>query len=248
MNAMLFVSALLMGVLGSSHCVVMCGGVVAMTCSAMPLARRRRPVAQLPMLLAYNGGRITSYILAGTLAGAIGTTLQSVGAVQAATLGLRLAAGLMMIGLGLYLAGFGGALRWAEHAGAPLWRRIAPLAKRLVPVRGPLQAFALGSLWGFLPCGLVYAALASAVASGSVLGGAITMGAFGLGTLPMLLGMGSAAALLTRVVRGRRVRLAGALVVATFGLVQIGDAGVAFARADRSPPCCAGHQHPVAAR
>jgi len=248
MSFTLLLSALLMGLLGSSHCVVMCGGVVGMTCSALPLARRGKPLAQLPYVLGYNAGRVASYAAAGALAGALGTTLASLGLVQQAGLGLRLAAGLLMVGVGAYLAGFGRALRWLERAGEPLWRRIAPLARRLIPVRTPLHAIALGLLWGWMPCGLVYAALAAAVTSGSSLGGAATMAAFGAGTLPMLITMGSAAGFMVRLARAPRMRVAAALVVAAFGLVQIEHVGVAWARGEQTGThaCCA-HAAPTVA-
>lgn len=243
MSGMLVVSALLMGLLGSTHCVVMCGGVVAMTCSALPLARRTSMLAQLPYVLAYNAGRITSYAVAGAVAGAIGAGVGSLGVVSHWLLGLRFAAGMLMIAVGFYLAGWGTALRWVERAGEPVWRRVAPLARKLVPVRTPPQALALGLVWGWMPCGLVYAALAASVTSGSWSGGATTMAAFGLGTLPTLVAMGSATALVTRVARSRRMRVAAAIVVAAFGVAQIAHAGVAWAAVDRAgtPECCAGH-------
>jgi sulfite exporter TauE/SafE len=201
----------------------------------------------MPYVLAYNAGRIASYAAAGAVAGALGTTLQSLGAVEQVGLGLRLAAGLVMIGLGLYLAGFAGALHWAERAGEPLWRRIAPLARRLVPVRTPAHAVALGLLWGWMPCGLVYAALAAAVTSGSSIGGAVTMAAFGVGTLPTLITMGSAAGLASRLARRPRVRMAAALVVGTFGILQIGHVGVAWASgAGATHACCAHDTPPIA--
>jgi sulfite exporter TauE/SafE len=237
MTPMLLVSALLMGLLGSSHCVVMCGGVVAMTCSALPLARRGRVGAQLPYVLAYNAGRIASYAAAGAVAGALGATLASFGVVERAQLGLRVAAGVMMIAVGLYVAGLARALRWLERAGEPAWRRIAPIARRLVPVRSPPQALALGLLWGWMPCGLVYAALAASVTSGGALGGAATMVAFGAGTLPTLVAMGSAAALVARLARVRWIRAAAGVAIVAFGVVQIAHVGVAWASAD-AHACC----------
>jgi sulfite exporter TauE/SafE len=247
MSAMLILSALLMGLLGSTHCVVMCGGVVAMTCSALPLARRAGILAHLPYVLAYNAGRITSYALAGALAGALGALAGSFDAVSQAMLGLRFAAGFLMIAVGFYLAGWGGALRWMERVGEPAWRRIAPLARKLVPVRTPGQALALGLVWGWMPCGLVYAAVAASLTSGSLLGGAATMAAFGLGTLPMLVAMGSAAALMTRVARSRGMRTAAAVIVVTFGVVQITLAGRAWAAGSRGkPPTCCAHHGPAA--
>ncbi|MGD0530310.1 MAG: sulfite exporter TauE/SafE family protein, partial [Polyangiaceae bacterium] len=84
MSPVLVVSALLMGLLGSTHCVVMCGGVVAMTCSALPLSRRGGLRAQLPYLLAFNAGRIASYAAAGAMAGVLGASVASFGAVTQA--------------------------------------------------------------------------------------------------------------------------------------------------------------------
>jgi uncharacterized protein len=242
-TAMLLVSALVMGLLGSTHCVVMCGGVVAMTCSALPPARRGKPLAQLPYTLAYNAGRIGSYAAAGAIVGGVGISLRTLGGVEQVTLGLRFGAGLMMIAIGFYLAGVGGALRWAEHVGEPLWKRIAPLARRLVPVRTPVQALALGLLWGWMPCGLVYAALAASLTSGSVLGGAATMAAFGCGTLPTLVAMGSAVALVARLARTRWIRAGAAFAIVCFGVVQIAHAEEAWAGVARTgtPACCKGH-------
>jgi sulfite exporter TauE/SafE len=246
MNGLLLGPAWLMGFLGSTHCVAMCGGVVAMTCTAMPLARRSRLAAALPYTLAYNVGRIASYAAAGALAGAMGGTLASLGLAERAQLGLRLVAGAMMIAVGLYVGGLGRPLRWIERAGEPVWKRIAPIARRLVPVRSPSGAFLLGLLWGWLPCGLVYAALAAAVTSGSALGGAATMAAFGAGTLPMLLAMGSAATVVARVARVRAVRIAAGVCIAAFGIVQLVHTGRAWAavRSGATPVCCAGHHHP----
>jgi sulfite exporter TauE/SafE len=244
MSAVLLVSALLMGLLGSTHCVVMCGGVVAMSCSALPVARRGRPWAQLPFVLAYNTGRIASYATAGAVAGAVGATLASFGAVERVQLGLRLAAGVMMIAVGLYVAGLARALRWIERIGEPVWRRVLPFARKLVPVRSPVQALALGSLWGWMPCGLVYAALAAAVTSGSALGGAATMAAFGLGTLPTLVAMGSAAAVAARVARTRWARAVFGAAIVLFGIVQVAHVATAWAAVgEGAHPCCAAAAH-----
>jgi sulfite exporter TauE/SafE len=246
MTLMLLLSAALMGLLGSTHCVLMCGGVVAMTCSALPPARRGKLRAQLPHVLAYNAGRIASYALGGLIAGAAGATLKSVARVEVAAIGLRFGAGVMMIAMGFYLGGFGRALRWAETMGEPIWRRIAPVARSLVPVRTPWQALALGLLWGWMPCGLVYAALTASLASGSAAGGMATMVAFGIGTLPMLVAMSSTAAVVARATRSAGVRAAAAVLVACFGVAQIGAAERAWAASARSgaPVCCAGHAIP----
>jgi sulfite exporter TauE/SafE len=243
MSTMLLVSATLMGLLGSTHCVAMCGGVVAVACGALPTTRRARPLAQLPYTLAYNAGRVASYACAGALAGLLGSTLASFGFAERAFLALRVLAAALMIAVGLYLAGFVRVLRWAERAGEPVWRRIAPLARRFVPVRTPGHALVLGLMWGWMPCGLVYAALGAATTAGSALGGAATMAAFGLGTLPTLLAMGSAAAVVARLSKTPAIRTAAAVVILGFGALQVAHVGRAWASAG-SPSChscCARH-------
>lgn len=243
MTAMALASALLMGLLGGAHCVVMCGGVVAMSCSALSVTRRVRPGAQLPYLLAYNTGRIASYAMAGALAGALGSTMASVGGAHHAQLGLRLAAGVLMVAVGLYIGGFARALKWIEHLGAPIWRRIAPLGRRLLPVRSPIAALALGALWGWMPCGLVYSALVAAAASGSAVGGAATMAAFGMGTLPALVVMGSAVAVIARAARHPSVRAAAGALMFTFGVVQVTHVASAWSATSRDREhCCPGHR------
>lgn len=243
MSPALLGSAWLMGFFGSTHCVVMCGGVVATVCSTMDLRKRPSPARQAPLVLAYNAGRIASYTAAGAAAGSVGAAVGSLGPVDHARLALRLAAGVVMLLVGAYVSGFGGALRWAERAGMPLWNRVRPWALRLVPLRTLPAAFALGLVWGWMPCGLVYAALAAAVAGGSAVEGAATMAAFGLGTLPMLVAMGSAAALVARAARIRWVRSAAGAVLVAFALLHLAHTGRAWAaaQAGATRPCCADH-------
>ncbi|HLK39881.1 MAG TPA: sulfite exporter TauE/SafE family protein [Polyangiaceae bacterium] len=240
----LVVPALLMGLVGSTHCVVMCGGVVATTCSALPLQRDARWRAQVGHVVAYNVGRVTSYACAGGIAGALGASLASFALVERAQLGLRLVAGALMLAVGLYVCGFARALRWLERAGEPLWRRIAPVARRLVPVRSPVQALALGLLWGWMPCGLVYAALAASVASGSGPSGALAMASFGAGTLPMLVAMGTAGAAVARAARIRWVRVAAGVALVTLGATQTAQAWQASPAIAHggAHACCAGHR------
>jgi sulfite exporter TauE/SafE len=131
---------------------------------------------------------------------------------------------LFLVLMGLYLAGWWNALSRVERFGGLLWRRIEPLGRGLLPVRSVHQGFALGLLWGWLPCGLVYSALVWTVAAGGALQGASLMFAFGLGTLPNLLLMGVAAAQIQRWVRNPAIRaIAGALVI-LFGLMLLYDA------------------------
>jgi sulfite exporter TauE/SafE len=244
----LFVAAWLMGLLGSTHCVVMCGGIVAVSCSAIPLGRRKSAAAQVHYLFAYNAGRILSYAAGGAAAGAIGAAVASLASVERAALGLRLVAAVWMLLVGIYVMGARRALDWVERLVQPVWRRVAPLARRLLPRPSACSALALGLLWGFMPCGLVYAAFAAAATSGTPLRGAALMAAFGGGTLPMLLAMGSAAAAVSRMARIRWVRLAAGAVILSFGLLQIAQVGPAWASVGRagSRPSCPLHHGTLA--
>lgn len=214
-------TAFFTGMLGSVHCVGMCGGIVGALTLGVDPARRATPLGMMPVLSAYNVGRLVSYGVAGAVAGLAGQWL--VGAVVPGGFVLigRVIAGAFMILLGLYLGGWWFGLAVLETAGARVWRRIEPLGRRLLPVRTPGQALLIGLLWGWLPCGMVYAALAWALAAGSALNGALVMLAFGAGTLPMMLAVGTAGAWLTRATRRPAIRRAIGLIVILFGLYTL---------------------------
>jgi sulfite exporter TauE/SafE len=206
----LLVSALILGLLGGGHCLGMCGGLMGALTLAIPAEQRGR---RLRLLLAYNLGRILSYALAGLLLGMAGWALGN----SPLALGLRILAGLLLICMGLYLAGWWSGLTRIEGIGRLLWRHIQPQASRLLPVRSLPQALLLGALWGWLPCGLVYSTLLWAASQGNALDSALLMLAFGLGTWPVLLASGLLAERLNALLR-RRVRIAGGLLVILFGL------------------------------
>ena len=209
--------AFLVGLLGGVHCIGMCGGIVGAISLGMPGEQGTR----WPMLLAYNLGRIASYTLAGAIAGGLGFFFSGLLPVQQAQQILLGVAGIFMILLGLYLGGWWNLLSYVERAGGHLWKKIEPLGRGLLPVRRVRQGLALGMLWGWLPCGLVYSVLIWAVSAGSAGEGALLMLAFGLGTLPNLLAMGAAAGQLQRLVRHVWVRRAAGLMIIAFGLVQL---------------------------
>jgi len=217
-------SALLVGLFGGVHCVGMCGGIVGALTLGVAGATQRGTVAMLPYHLAYNLGRLASYTLAGALAGGLGGALFSLVSVHQAQSMLQLFAGLFMFALGLYLAGWWGGLARIERVGGMLWRRLEPVGRRFLPVTSPAQAFGVGLVWGWLPCGLVYSVLVWALASGSALDGALLLLSFGVGTLPTLLLMGVAAARLGRFVRRPWPRrIAGGLVM-LFGVTMLARA------------------------
>lgn len=202
----------LVGLLGGTHCVGMCGGIVAAISMQLP-----GQGTHFSYHFAYNAGRILSYGTAGALAGAVGSTtllLEQVWPVQQVLYAL---ANLMLILLGLYLAGLWQAVTRIEQLGGLLWRQIQPFSKSLLPVRNPGQAFLLGALWGWLPCGLVYSVLITALASGNAISGAAAMLAFGLGTLPNLIAMGLFAQQLQALTKNIWVRRVAGLLVAGYG-------------------------------
>jgi len=208
-----YVSVFLVGLLGGVHCVGMCGGIV----TALSLSSTTRRPA-LPMLLAYNFGRIASYALAGAIVGAIGASTLLLERFVPAERVLYGVANIMLILLGLYLAGLSRAVLVLERVGGVVWARLQPLMKRFIPVRTLPQAFFTGAVWGWLPCGLVYSVLISALATASAVHGAMLMLAFGAGTLPNLLAMGLFAQRLQTLTRKPGVRLAAGLLVAAFGV------------------------------
>jgi len=212
------VSAFLVGLAGSGHCVGMCGGIVGALCLGLPPSARARPARLAPYLLAYNAGRISSYAFAGAIAGGAGATVAGLAGPETARLAGRVLAGGFMVALGLYVAGWWPGLAWLEHLGGMLWRRIEPLARRVLPVRTPVQALGAGLVWGWLPCGMVYSALVLALATGSAATGAGVMAAFGLGTLPMLLVMGAAAGRLAVLARQPLARRIAGVFILGFGL------------------------------
>lgn len=200
----------IVGLLGGGHCVGMCGGIVGALSLQSP---QGRPVFLVN--LAYNLGRIFSYVSAGLLAGWLG---QAAGRLLSLQLGLYLFASAMLVAMGLYLLGVTQLLTPLERGGQSLWKRVQPITGRFLPVRGVAQALPLGLLWGWLPCGLVYSALTTALAAGSAGKGAVLMLAFGLGTLPNLLLAGLLLTRFRRFAQARATRLVSGLLVLGYGL------------------------------
>ena len=163
----------------------------------------------------YNIGRILSYSFAGLVAGAIGTgVLASAGFDQGHAI-LRAIGVAMMIAIGLYLAGWLPQLAIVEKIGVPVWKKLEPVGRKLLPVASLPKALAYGLIWGWLPCGLVYFVLLWALTAGNAVQGALTMLAFGIGTLPTLLATGFMTSWLTRFARSPTARqVVGLLIVA----------------------------------
>ena len=215
----------LTGVLGGVHCAGMCGGLVAafsgQTAAGKP---------HWPLHLSYNLGRIASYSVAGAVAGAIGSLGLLLDGVLPVQLALYVVANLLLIALGLYLAGVSAAVARIEAVGKALWRRLQPLMRHFLPATTVPRAFALGTLWGWLPCGLVYSVLAMALLSGDVPSGVVIMLAFGLGTLPNLMAAGLLIRRFRSAVTAKPVRLASGALVLGFGVYGLANAATLSAQ------------------
>ena len=206
------ITALLIGMFGASHCLVMCGGIAAAVGNNSATARG----GKLSAILAFNLGRISSYSAAGALVGLLGLWLQQQH--DALLLLLRSIAGLMLVLMGLYVARWATWLTRVEQAGQWFWKRVQPSAGKLMGRTNLSARFALGMVWGWLPCGLIYSTLSWVAANGEPLMGAITMATFGLGTLPALFAGSLAAANLNRFLNHQITKQTAGVLLIGYGL------------------------------
>ncbi len=213
-----FLSVFLVGLLGGTHCVGMCGGIVgALSLSAGEAGGGRRVGLQA----AYNVGRIASYGAAGAAAGTAGSAGLLAEELIPVQQGLYAAANLMLIALGLYMTGLWRGVARLERAGGLLWRRLQPWTARMLPIDSVPRAFVAGTVWGWLPCGLVYSVLFTALLSASPVTGALVMLAFGAGTLPNLMAMGWFAGSLKGFLQRPWVRYGAGAVIIAFGIAGL---------------------------
>ncbi|MBV5347239.1 sulfite exporter TauE/SafE family protein [Lamprocystis purpurea] len=216
-----YLLALAVGLLSAPHCVGMCGGIVGALSFSLPVCVRERPVRFGAFLLAYNLGRILSYAAAGALFGWFGALMLGLSNYAWAYDGLRVLAAVIVVGIGLSIGGWLPRMAAVERFGEPLWRRLEPWGRRLLPVRTLPRALLFGAVWGWLPCGLVYGMLISAPAQGGAAAGALYLALFGVGTLPALLTTGFLAGRLYGLGQNRRFKVAAGFLVIALGLVTL---------------------------
>lgn len=195
------------GLLGSAHCLGMCGGISGLFAVGATVTSMK---TQLPLAIAYNVGRVLSYALLGVAVAALGGA--TVGKIPMLAGPVRLASGLLIILIGLQVAFNWRLLAPVEKLGAAIWNRLAPRAKGLIPVTSIASAAGLGLIWGWLPCGLVYGALLLAATTADPVDGGLVMVAFGLGTMPAMIATGLSASKLSAFMSRNRLG-AGVLIV-----------------------------------
>jgi len=207
--------AFVTGLLGTGHCIGMCGGLV----SALSLSEVGRKGGWLFHLL-YNTGRIATYTFIGAVVGWLGSALAYTDKFKAVTRSLLVGSDLFIILVGLGTAGLFTWLNAAKLDFPGPTQLMTAATGRLRKMPPALAALPLGLLFGFIPCGYLYAVAITAAQSASVATGALMLLAFGLGTAPSLFLFGSAAHWLSGRARSWMLRIAG-LVVAGMGVINL---------------------------
>jgi sulfite exporter TauE/SafE len=215
------VSILAIGLLSAVHCSGMCAGIMGALSLSLPPELRGHRLWRAGYVLLFNLGRLLTYAGLGALAGAAGFGLFDTLPPHWATAAVRGIVATVLVLVGLHLSGLLPRLTRLESLGAPLWRLVEPLGRRLLPVRSPAQALLYGMVWGFLPCTLVYAMLLMALSAGGPWEGAQSMALFWLGSLPAMLAAGTLAQTLARLTRRPLLRPVGGLALVLSGLASL---------------------------
>jgi hypothetical protein len=213
-DGLVLLAAFASGLLGTVHCAAMCGGIATSLASSKDDGLW---MAALP-----NLGRVLGYALAGAIVGGLGGGLLGIARVPELGIAMRALVGIVLVIAGLRLLDVRGRLpRFGGGAGARLWQWLAPVRARAWPADTVGKRLALGLAWGWMPCGLSTTLLAAAWLQASAAHGALTMAAFGLGTLPMMIPLTWAGARIgQRLQRGGLRIAAGGLVIGA-GLLTV---------------------------
>ncbi len=197
------------GVIGGfGHCIGMCGPLVA----SYTLARTTRPLPLFTRMsphLLYNSGRITTYTLIGGVMGLSGSFVNVAGRLAGIQNVVAVIAGVMMILMGMSIAGISGNTAWIERHNLAVLR----LAQRVFAFSSSFRYYPLGLILGFLPCGLSYTVFIASAGTGGLFPGMLTAFLFGLGTLPALILFGAVMSFLSAALRSRIYRTGGAIVI-----------------------------------
>ncbi len=245
-------AAFVIGLFSTVHCLGMCGGISGALTAGVDPSQRAHAGRLVLFSTTYSLGRITTYTIAGAVTGALGGSIVTHMGPQGAWIA-QLVAASFLAALGLYIAGWLPGLAKLERIGLPLWRRLEPVGRRLLPVRRLPHAYAFGLVWGWLPCGLTYSALIYTLGAGGALQGAGFMLFFGLGTLPAMAAAGAAAGAVLNWIRRPPVRRAfGVVIIITaiamplahrLDLLGHGDGHSHGAAEHAHQPADSGHDH-----
>ncbi len=240
----------MLGLLSAPHCTAMCGGIASALILQSNRATKAVSESTTMKFHAANGtfvqhststfaaadsrnalssafyfgtGKLLGYGLLGVIAGSAGLGFLSldVTATGIAMAVLRSIAGLLMIAMGLYTAGWWLGLHKLESVAFRLWQ---PLLKGIgnLDMGSSTNKVAIGAIWGLLPCGLVYSVLALALAAGNPVSGALVMLSFGLGTLPFVMSVGGLTHVLLPALANRNFRIITGILLIGFGVISIG--------------------------
>ncbi len=209
-------SALLMGLIGSTHCIGMCGGIISTLSTNF---NGKSDSQSFTIQIFYNVGRITSYSLFGLLVGIFSSQLMQL-LPNPHVVSMKIT-GIFFILLGLYISQLINSFKYLEGAGQKIWLKIEPFGRKYLPAQNNWSAFKLGLVWGWLPCGLVYSALAMAVTQINPIHSAFIMIAFGLGTLPTLLLIGHFAQNVKTILQNKAVRYLLGLILIAYGISSV---------------------------
>ena len=172
------ITGFILGLTSNFHCIGMCGPIAL----AIPLNRKNNRTIFFGAIQ-YNFGRIISYALLGAIVGMIGISIHTFGILQ----WLSILSGLFLIGYAWrkYLSAL-----FSQHLPAlPIQKHLNSALGKAIRSKHPMKLSILGILNGFLPCGMVYAALLNALLTGEIIGSTLAMIFFGVGTLPAMIGV-----------------------------------------------------------
>ena len=227
---------LVASLVGSPHCAGMCGGFVAFYTGQSSTG------PTWPAHLAYNAGRLTSYVTLGAIAGGVGAGINQLGAMAGIARAAAIGAGLLMIGWGIATLLLARGIRVPMISGRWLGRVSQGLITRLRGHPPAVRALLLGLFTTLLPCGWLYAFVATAAGTGSVAGGSLAMAAFWLGTVPMMAGLGLAGQRLFGPLRRHLPAITAAALV-IIGLLMVTGRMSRMSRAMERPAVLQGHEH-----
>jgi sulfite exporter TauE/SafE len=226
MSLGLLASAFLFGLAGGLHCLTMCGGFLAAIMSR-DAARTPAPVPLHPALAlarrqwVYQAGRIGTYMLLGAVFGAAGATVLDSVSLLPVQKTLYVVANVFLLALAVSLVVNTPGVAFLQRAGVRVFATALPRLRPLLHGSGLASQWALGLVWGLVPCALIYSVLPLALFSGGAWQGALVMLAFGVGTLPNLLAAGFLLHRVKRALGAKAWRFTAASLLVALGLAGI---------------------------